>query len=116
MKVKDLKNRIVGENNDSDVVIILDKSDIEKINNMKSSEEKKYNPQDNATSWLDRMEIAIEECDVSHLTLFSSIVYARAEEAYQKELITKREKYALQESAADKVTSFLKNCKCTKVY
>ncbi len=38
MKVKDLKNRIVGENNDSDVVIILDKSDIEKINKIAETE------------------------------------------------------------------------------
>ena len=83
---------------------------------MKPAKEKKYNPQDNARDWLDRMEVAIEECDVSHLTLFSSNVYANAQEAYQKELITKSEMNALKESAGYKVTSFLKNCKCMKIY
>jgi hypothetical protein len=32
MKVKDLKKRLIGEKDDADVIIVLDKSDVDKIN------------------------------------------------------------------------------------
>jgi Pyruvate/2-oxoacid:ferredoxin oxidoreductase gamma subunit len=38
MKVKDLKKRLIGEKDDADVVVVLDKSDIEKINKIAKTE------------------------------------------------------------------------------
>ena len=32
MKVKDLKRRLIGEKDDADIIVVLDKSDVEKIN------------------------------------------------------------------------------------
>lgn len=38
MKVKDLKRRLIGENDDIDIVIMLTKSDVNKINKIAKTE------------------------------------------------------------------------------
>lgn len=74
----------------------------------------KLPPLERAKEWLERMDMAAHDCDMALFTIFSSNVFSNAEHAYHKGDITRGDMAALKESAAYKVTEFLKNCECRK--
>lgn len=79
-----------------------------------NEKENPHKPAERARDWLERMDIAVSDCDVSLFTLFAANIYSTTERAYNKGDIAHGEMVALKESAAYKITSFLKNCECKK--
>lgn len=74
----------------------------------------KYPPEKSARDFLDVMDEAVKDCDMSLFSLYMANVYSNAERAFNKGNITQSEMRSLKESATVKVTGFLKNCECRK--
>lgn len=72
-------------------------------------------PEESAKDFLDVMDEAIKDCDMSLFSLYMANVFSNTERAFNKGNITQPEMRSLKESATVKVTGFLKNCKCLKI-
>lgn len=71
-------------------------------------------PEISAQYYLASMDKMIEKCDMSLFSIFMANVFSNAERAFCKGNIKKGEMVSLKESAAFKMTEFLKNCECSK--
>lgn len=71
-------------------------------------------PEESARDFLQVMDEVVEDCDVSLFTMYMANVYSNAERAFNKGNITQLDMRSLKETAAYKVTEFLKNCECRK--
>jgi len=71
-------------------------------------------PERSARDFLEVMDDAVKDCDVSLFSLYMANVFSNAERAFNKGDITQSDMRSLKESATYKVTEFLKNCKCRK--
>lgn len=71
-------------------------------------------PEESARDFLGVMDEAVEDCDVSLFSLYMANVYSNSERAFNIGNITQSEMRSIKESAAIKVTNFLKNCECRK--
>lgn len=74
----------------------------------------KHKPEDSARDFLQVMDEAAKDCDMALFTMYMANVYSHTERAYNKGDITSSEMISFKESAAYKVTEFLKNCECRK--
>lgn len=79
-------------------------------------ESDKSHKQQNAVArgFLDAMDDAVKDCDMSLFTMYMANVFSNAERAFNKGDITHSEMRSLKESATVKVTGFLQNCECHK--
>jgi len=71
-------------------------------------------PTNAARDFLEVMDEAVKDCDVSLFSLYMANVFSNAERAFNKGNIAQSDMRSLKESATYKVTEFLKNCECRK--
>lgn len=71
-------------------------------------------PERSARDFLDVMDEAVKDCDVSLFSLYMANVFSNSERAFNKGNITQSDMRSLKETATYKVTEFLKNCECRK--
>lgn len=71
-------------------------------------------PDKSARGFLEVMDEAVKDCDVSLFSMYMANVFSNSERAFIKGDITQSEMRSLKETATIKITEFLKNCECHK--
>ena len=71
-------------------------------------------PEESARDFLEVMNEAVKDCDVSLFTMYMANVFSTSERAFNKGNITQSEMQSFKVTATYKVTEFLKNCECRK--